>query len=216
MGVLVKTMIAALCATAAMVAASTANAATTVLDFDDLAQSGMGRKAISQNNFKYQGFNFYSTYSGDPNFFTLGLDDPANADPDGTTFGHTWDRYETNVTKQDGSTFDIFSVDVADIMNVGANHAFTFRFVFQDNTQETLYLNTNSLAGLETFVVDKKNLKAFLFGTRTAGENIQIDNIRLEGSIAAVPEPATWAMMIVGFGGIGATLRRRRQVPAAA
>jgi hypothetical protein len=28
--------------------------------------------------------------------------------------------------------------------------------------------------------------------------------------LAAVPEPATWAMMIVGFGAIGATLRRRR------
>jgi hypothetical protein len=27
----------------------------------------------------------------------------------------------------------------------------------------------------------------------------------------AVPEPATWAMMLVGFGGIGAMIRRRRQ-----
>lgn len=28
---------------------------------------------------------------------------------------------------------------------------------------------------------------------------------------AAVPEPATWAMMLVGFGGIGFAMRRRRQ-----
>ena len=28
------------------------------------------------------------------------------------------------------------------------------------------------------------------------------------GSTGAVPEPATWAMMILGFGGVGATLRR--------
>jgi hypothetical protein len=27
---------------------------------------------------------------------------------------------------------------------------------------------------------------------------------------AAVPEPATWAMMIVGFGAIGASMRRRQ------
>ena len=33
--------------------------------------------------------------------------------------------------------------------------------------------------------------------------------IILDGA-GAVPEPATWAMMIVGLGGIGATLRRRR------
>jgi hypothetical protein len=30
------------------------------------------------------------------------------------------------------------------------------------------------------------------------------------GVIAGVPEPATWAIMLIGFGGIGATLRRRR------
>lgn len=28
---------------------------------------------------------------------------------------------------------------------------------------------------------------------------------------AAVPEPGTWAMMLIGFGGIGATMRRRRR-----
>ncbi len=32
----------------------------------------------------------------------------------------------------------------------------------------------------------------------------------------AVPEPAGWAMMILGFGGIGATLRRRKQALAGA
>lgn len=33
---------------------------------------------------------------------------------------------------------------------------------------------------------------------------------RVLGTVAAVPEPATWAMMIVGFGATGAMLRRRR------
>lgn len=32
----------------------------------------------------------------------------------------------------------------------------------------------------------------------------------------SVPEPSTWAMMILGFGGIGAVLRRRLAAPAAA
>lgn len=32
--------------------------------------------------------------------------------------------------------------------------------------------------------------------------------------VAAVPEPATWGMMILGFGAIGAAMRRRRQAPA--
>jgi hypothetical protein len=32
----------------------------------------------------------------------------------------------------------------------------------------------------------------------------------------AVPEPATWALMIMGFGGVGAMIRSRRRVAAAA
>jgi hypothetical protein len=40
-----------------------------------------------------------------------------------------------------------------------------------------------------------------------------IDNVTFD--VAAVPEPATWAMMILGFGATGALLRRRRElVPA--
>lgn len=34
------------------------------------------------------------------------------------------------------------------------------------------------------------------------------------GSIAAVPEPASWALMILGFGTVGMALRRRREVSA--
>ena len=38
-----------------------------------------------------------------------------------------------------------------------------------------------------------------------------LDNLSLDiTSPAAVPEPATWAMMLMGFGGLGAALRRRR------
>jgi hypothetical protein len=41
-----------------------------------------------------------------------------------------------------------------------------------------------------------------------------VDNIKLE--TGAVPEPATWAMMIMGFASIGAALRRRRPAVALA
>jgi len=34
-------------------------------------------------------------------------------------------------------------------------------------------------------------------------------------SVAAVPEPATWAMMLLGFGAIGFTMRRRKDLPRA-
>lgn len=42
-----------------------------------------------------------------------------------------------------------------------------------------------------------------------------IDEVTVKGSAAgAVPEPATWAMMIAGFGFAGAAMRRRKAIPS--
>jgi hypothetical protein len=40
--------------------------------------------------------------------------------------------------------------------------------------------------------------------------SFEVDNLAIPG----VPEPTTWGLMILGFGGIGAMLRRRRQAVA--
>ena len=45
---------------------------------------------------------------------------------------------------------------------------------------------------------------------RTSSE-VALGQVRLGGIEGiAIPEPATWAMMILGFGGVGAMMRRRR------
>ncbi len=55
--------------------------------------------------------------------------------------------------------------------------------------------------------------KEFWFGNN----NDSADGYRLDSiSVAAVPEPATWALMISGFGLAGASLRRRRAAGATA
>jgi hypothetical protein len=41
-----------------------------------------------------------------------------------------------------------------------------------------------------------------------------VGDIRLGGIAAVVPEPASWAMMILGFGAAGAVLRQRRRTAA--
>lgn len=53
-------------------------------------------------------------------------------------------------------------------------------------------------------VVDGPRLVGAIFGS--SGDAFEFDNL----AIAAVPEPATWAMMIGGFGLVGAASRRRR------
>ena len=44
---------------------------------------------------------------------------------------------------------------------------------------------------------------------------IAFDNLTFVTAGAAVPEPASWALMIAGFGGVGAALRRRKPPVAA-
>ncbi len=59
---------------------------------------------------------------------------------------------------------------------------------------------------------------AWLIGDLSAGSSAVINYAYVVGenidTVGGIPEPATWAMMILGFGGIGATLRRRRPVAA--
>lgn len=45
------------------------------------------------------------------------------------------------------------------------------------------------------------------FTIASSQNSFEIDNL----AVRAVPEPATWALMILGFGGIGALMRRRRR-----
>lgn len=42
----------------------------------------------------------------------------------------------------------------------------------------------------------------------SSSNSAEVDNF---GRIGAVPEPATWAMMLIGFGAIGGSMRRRRR-----
>lgn len=41
------------------------------------------------------------------------------------------------------------------------------------------------------------------------------DAVGLEGTVGGVPEPATWAMLVIGIGGVGFVLRRSRRLARA-
>jgi hypothetical protein len=60
----------------------------------------------------------------------------------------------------------------------------------------------------------------FTSGTGAAGANHDIVNWEFRDTFSpitgGVPEPTTWALMILGFGSVGAMLRRRRGMPALA
>jgi hypothetical protein len=65
------------------------------------------------------------------------------------------------------------------------------------------------------------DLDAGTFVNTPAGQQMLVDNFTVNGNVldapgAGVPEPANWALMIVGFGGIGAAMRSRRKATLAA
>ncbi len=52
--------------------------------------------------------------------------------------------------------------------------------------------------------------------TRSSSTAITATRVRFAGTITitdhGVPEPATWAMMVLGFGAVGFALRRKRKL----
>jgi hypothetical protein len=52
------------------------------------------------------------------------------------------------------------------------------------------------------------------FNGRTNAWAFDILNVNSAAQVGAVPEPGTWALMLIGFGAVGASLRRRRRVSA--
>jgi hypothetical protein len=209
-----KKTIAALCAVTLSACAWTANAAVQVLDFDDLAKEGSGRDYIAGPTFEYGGFSFTSAYSESPHFLIWQQDAVENADQGGGTFAHRWDRFPMTISRTNGALFDLVSFDFADIVNSGARSTNQLALTYGDGRTEYFSATTDGLAGLETLHLNRTGLKSISIAAFSR-EWWQIDNFTVSSS-AAVPEPATWAMMIMGFGGIGATLRRRRQALAIA
>ncbi len=49
-------------------------------------------------------------------------------------------------------------------------------------------------------------------GDNSMSSALLVDNVALQAG--AVPEPGAWALMIMGFGGVGAMVRRRRMILA--
>lgn len=80
----------------------------------------------------------------------------------------------------------------------------------------TFTFNGNTTA-LNNYISSYKALAPSLEGNSAGAYALLSDNGQSQGFVIGVPEPATWMMMIMGFGAIGVMLRssRRRLVTAA-
>jgi hypothetical protein len=113
-----------------------------------------------------------------------------------STPGATFTGLELNINEPDGTTGPPQTWDI--ILHGYDQLGNTFTSSFGDITNNQFF---NWVAG------DGQVITAVDF--RTDGD-VSMGQLRIGGIAAVVPEPATWAMMIIGFGGVGAMMRRRR------
>jgi len=112
----------------------------------------------------------------------------------------------------------LFQVD-AKILGADPNSIFTFEL----RSANGQFLRNISLSSLNNFQLNfGQSLAAgsYIIGLKgTAGldPDFSLDFMTPVSSTQGIPEPATWALLLAGFGGVGAALRRsRRRVAQAA
>ena len=126
------------------------------------------------------------------------------------TFEHSWSSvtfdFESPTHQQDPN-FDVSNftllVNGTTLFSVGAVPSCTFCLV-ANGSNKFIITAGDSVAGISTL--------EYHFDPAIQ----QAKQFRVLGVGPVIPEPATWAMMIMGFGGIGAMLRHRRHRLAAA
>ena len=75
-----------------------------------------------------------------------------------------------------------------------------------NNTWATETLNFIATGGSTTI--------EFLADSFYTSEYTGLDNVNVSNVSSAVPEPSTWAMLLLGFAGVGFMTYRRKEKPA--
>ena len=205
-----RTILAAATAAMTLFSAVAANAAALLFDFDSANSSVI----VTSNTPTCAGSCALTADLLDP-FASLSIEEGDSATFDFVTF---------NVARGFGGDSDARVEAVLAFLNPNANPAqtggtssylrlggfFTPGIVTGSLTWDTPVQQITALDG-SIFTVKFHNLTGVTFGgNATAKVTITVDHVA-----SAAPEPATWALMIGGFGMAGATLRRRRVALAA-
>lgn len=138
-----------------------------------------------------------------------------NANGDNPTIAQNSFNTFNTLTQDSGAPFSFQSIGLADIFNQGRGYSvdFIFNYFGGGSSTQTVTMEKD-LLGLQYFTFDETNLESVVFQAVNPPQllgSVQFDFLGVNGEMGAVPEPATWALMIVGFGAVGATMRRRRR-----
>jgi hypothetical protein len=183
-----KLLFAAIAGAALACGSTAANAAALVTNPDSLTPPA---SALFGNTFNGVAPGTFS----DTFAFTIGGTDPASANAEVSTIAFMGSQ---NVSFIDGATCPTCSIfiDVDD-----AAHRF-IQTGFDPNPEVWDLVAPLVLAAGEHTI--------FVNGQLTGPSGAYAGTLNIQ-AVQGVPEPATWALMLLGFGGVGMVLRRRRR-----
>lgn len=193
---------------AALLACVSSPASALTIDFESIGYDGptsVGPRGIG-SPLDIGDFRFTATDPfGLPPILVYSRQSTNNPDFGGTSI--LPNRPDTGLTIQriDGGVFTFNSVDLTYAFD-DQNQFFaggTATYALSDGTSQSFAFD--NLAGFQTFTLNAGDITSL---TITADSPFAIDNVVVDA--VAVPEPASWAMMIGGFAAAGTALRRRR------
>lgn len=204
-----KTLFTAAIAAIAVYAAAPAALAAEVVDFNEFAHDGAD-PVLHGDRLFHGGLRFTTTSHG--GFGSWGIYSPENPDRDGATLTTFNDFVTLVISREGGGMFNLASLDIGDAFNVGTPLSINIDFFDGEDMTHRSY-TLDDMAGLDRLMLGR-NVQYIQIASRYA---IQIDNVTWSDPITSgVPEPASWALMITGFGGAGLAIRARRRSGQAA
>ncbi|WP_293362537.1 PEPxxWA-CTERM sorting domain-containing protein [Phenylobacterium sp.] len=211
---------AAAAAAAAFVMANPAQAALVTLDFESDAPGVLGEGFASAD---YSGLQFFTDLGAGLELGNYGVQSDgqgllARNDSNGNFIKGVFSDGPHSFLSMDFGNDDPFFTNPGDraVLTVFLGAAMVGQtFVIMnrnDVMDQTIGFNFGSF---DNFTLAFTNAAGSVFtggGAVNVGLIEVIDNITFDVPDTVVPEPATWAMMILGFAGTGALLRRRRAI----
>lgn len=194
-----------------------------VVTFDDRIFSDPNTYQTEANQFDEQGLRFQGMQ-----FYFIPAGNPVVVFPTGyaSTFMETAQE-PVIVSLTGGGAFDFLSLSLGlGDFNTGGADTVSVEGLKANCSQNCTVSTTLTVSGVfQTFALSgftglsqisfgQQQLAAQLFPPGPDSGYLAFDNLAFTAAAgAAVPEPAAWALMIAGFAGAGAMIRRRRRSP---
>ena len=206
-------------------------AQATVIDLNELRNTRnntfyvYGPYTEPTGEFKLNSSNCAASRNGPTCFTTTPTAGLGSLDREGAALNNHVGGAMVSLSRVDGAAFLLDSIDFAPRYNNFSGYGsstldilFSFTFGDGSTSSETMTIANTPGQRLTATTIDFSSYGSLLSmgWTAKAGSSgfVQFDNIRIDDSVAAVPEPQTWALMMLGFGMLGGVLRQSKRKTA--